>query len=149
MAFPLGIFNTPNFYFQVKVLCSYVLYIYMYRCRCKDLSAQNLNENSPLLPEIMKFEFFLPNTGILHFIRYTVIYNYPVSILWGYFHSYTHRLQIPPTTTSQFLLHRNLLPATVLLLIILPKTGYYFTSVIKSKIVIRNYCNFNTTQLYI
>jgi hypothetical protein len=71
MEFPLGIFNTPNFYFQVKVLC--VIYINMYRCRCKYLSPQNLNENSPLLPEIMKFEFFFPNTGILHFIRYTVI----------------------------------------------------------------------------
>ena len=50
------------------------------RCTCRDLSAQNLNENNPILTKILNFEFFQPNTGILHLIRYTVISSYPVSI---------------------------------------------------------------------
>ncbi len=34
------------------------------RCRCRELSAQKLKENGPVLPELLKFQFFMYNTGI-------------------------------------------------------------------------------------
>ena len=85
-------------YIMRYVLCAYIYkYKYMYscryrlkykckcscrcscRCRCRELSPQNLKENGPVLTELLKFQFFMPITGILQFIRYTLIHNHPLS----------------------------------------------------------------------
>ena len=99
MEFPVGIFNTPNFILQVYtlyiiyyilLLLLYIIIIYVYghrrscSCRCRhrrrDLSPQKLKENGHVLTELLKFQFFVQNTGILHYIRYTVLNNRPVPI---------------------------------------------------------------------
>ncbi len=49
------------------------------RWRCRELSAQKLKENGPVLTKLLNFQFFMPNTGILQFIRYTLINNHPLS----------------------------------------------------------------------
>ncbi len=54
-------------------------YKYSCRCRCRELSAQKLKENGPVLTELLNFQFFMPNTGVLQFIRYTLINNHPLS----------------------------------------------------------------------
>ncbi len=100
----MGIFNTPNFILQVYILYIVFVYcvlciVYMYnmcmyryrhryrhRCRCRrrrrrrDLSPQKLKRNGHVLTELLKFQFFMQNTGILHYIHYTAINNRPVSI---------------------------------------------------------------------
>ena len=99
MEFPVGIFNTPNFILQVYTYTLYIIYyiLYMYmvyvyghrhscrrrrrrRRRRRDLSPQKLKENGHVLTELLKFQFFVQNTGILHYIRYTVLNNRPVPI---------------------------------------------------------------------
>ncbi len=47
---------------------------------CRDLSPQKMKENGHVLTELLKFQFFVQNTGILHYIRYTALNNSPVSI---------------------------------------------------------------------
>ena len=101
-----------------------------------------------ILTKILNFEFFQPNTGILHLIRYTVTSSYPVSISLCWFHSYTNHLQMTPSTTSKFLLLQNLLPGTVSILFLLLNTGNYFLSVIARNIIIRNNPNFNATHVH-
>jgi hypothetical protein len=168
MEFPVGIFNTPNFILQVYTLYLYIIYyvilllyiiiIYVYRhrrsCRCRrrrrrrDVSPQKLKENDHVLTELLKFQFFVQNTGILHYIRYTALNNRPVSISWWWVPFYTYPLQIPPTITSHFLLLQNFLPDTVTLPILLLKTGKCFQSVIKWKLKIQNMSKFNTSQIH-
>ena len=95
MEFPVGIFNTPNFILQVYtlyiiyyMLLLYIIITYVYRhrrsCRCRrrrrDLSPQKLKGNGHVLTELLKFQFFMQNTGISHYIHYTAINNRPVSI---------------------------------------------------------------------
>jgi hypothetical protein len=101
MEFPVGIFNTPNFILQVYtlyiiyyilllLLCIIIIYVYRHTrsCRCRrrrrrrDLSPQKLKENGHVLTELLllKFQFFVRNTGILHYIRYTALNNRPVPI---------------------------------------------------------------------
>ena len=60
------------------------MYRYRHRHRCRrrrrDLSPQKLKGNGHVLTELLKFQFFMQNTGILHYIHYTAINNRPVSI---------------------------------------------------------------------
>ena len=115
-----------------------MVYVYGHRrsCRCRrrrrrrDLSPQKLKENGHVLTELLKFQFFVQNTGILHYIRYTVLNNRPVPNSWWGVPLYTYPLQIPPTITSHFLLLQNFLPDTVYIPILLLKTGNFFQSVI-------------------
>jgi hypothetical protein len=124
-------------YITCYVLCVYIYkYMYSYRCRCKcrcrcrELSAQKLKENGPVLTELLNFQFFMPNTGILQFIRCTLTNKHPLSNSCCRVLFYTYQLQNPPSTTSQVLLFPNLLPYTVSVLILLLKNGNCFQSVI-------------------
>jgi hypothetical protein len=117
-------------------------------CRCRELSAQKLKENGPVLTELLRFQILGQIPVFYNSYFMTLINNHPLSNSWCRVPFYTYQLQNTPSTTSQFLLFPNLLPYTVSVLILLLKNGNCFQSVIAWKIKIRNIPKFNTSQLH-